>query len=106
MPYRVPARAPWSWTGTSIRAAGAGALFHLAELRPGDPVLLATNAGQTLRYTVRAVRGYAKRDLPEAVFARTGAPRLVVITCGGSFDERTGHSADNVVAYETPERRQ
>lgn len=104
---------PGSGRGTVVvdghvdtRTAGAGALFHLADLRPGNPVLLTTAGGQTLRYTIRAVRGYAKQDLPAGLFTRTGAPRLVLITCGGPFDERTRHYADNVVAYATPQRRQ
>jgi hypothetical protein len=39
-----------------------------------------------------------KTDIPlDRYFARDGAPRLTLITCGGPFDKATGHYRDNVV---------
>jgi hypothetical protein len=84
------------------RRAGPGALFRLADLRPGDPIVIEADAGHAFTYTVRAVHSYPKRNLPSDVFARSGAARLVLITCGGSFDQATHEYADNVVAYATP----
>ena len=47
---------------------------------------------------------YEKTALPTAdLFARDGAPALVIITCGGPFDSGTGHYRDNVVAIARPQ---
>ncbi|MGI8682639.1 MAG: class F sortase [Mycobacteriales bacterium] len=83
---------------------GAGALFRLRELRPGDAVEVGGDDGQVLRYVVTARRQYAKSGLPAAeVFGPTPGPRLVLITCGGRFDSGRRHYADNVVVYAVPE---
>jgi hypothetical protein len=82
-------------------ADGPGALFHLRELRLGDSVVLVTNHGPQ-SYRIAALRSYLKADLPAEVFARHGQPRLVIITCGGAFNEKTRQYADNVVAYAVP----
>jgi hypothetical protein len=36
-------------------------------------------------------------------FARDGAVRLTLITCGGPFDQDTRHYRDNVVVTAVPE---
>jgi len=36
------------------------------------------------------------------VFARTGKARLVLVTCGGPFDQRSGHYKDNIVVTAVP----
>lgn len=84
-------------------ALGRGALFHLREARPGDDVVITNAAGTSTRYTVVARRSYPKTSLPVAeVFAADVSPRLVLLTCGGRFDEATRHYADNVVVYAVP----
>lgn len=84
-------------------ALGLGALFRLSEARPGDAVLLTNAAGSSISYTVVARRSYSKATLPAAeVFAADVGPRLVLLTCGGSFDQATRHYADNVVVYAVP----
>jgi hypothetical protein len=51
-----------------------------------------------VRYTVAAREIYRKTAIPlDRYFARDGAPRLTLITCGGPFDRATGHYRDNVV---------
>jgi hypothetical protein len=86
-----------------INYAGTdGALSVLPATRPGDLVTVTEN-GRTLRYRVQAVRTYAKTSgIPASVFATDGAPRLVLITCGGPFDADTGNYEDNIVVYATP----
>jgi hypothetical protein len=83
------------------RDQGPGALFRLAELLPGDAVELVTGS-RTVRYTVAAVRTYAKGDLPADVFDQAAAPRLVLISCGGPFDRARRSYRDNVVVYGVP----
>ena len=59
--------------------------------------------GSTAAYAVATVTYYPKQELPtEALFAREGTRALVLITCGGNFDETTGHYDDNVVVVATP----
>ena len=54
-------------------------------------------------FTVVARERYAKTNIPlEKYFARDGAVRLTLITCGGRFDSKTGHYQDNVVVTATP----
>ena len=72
-----------------------------AALRPGDRVVVGTATGR-VAYVVEAVHRYPKAGLPAEVFATTGPPRLVLITCGGDFDPRTRHYAENVVVYAIP----
>ena len=80
---------------------GPGALFRLRSLRPGDRVQLGTTHGSR-EYVIRALRSFPKTALPAEVFATNGQPRLVLITCGGPFNERTRQYADNVVAFAVP----
>ena len=83
-------------------ASGPGALFRLGELAAGDAIRLTGGDGAVQRYAVTAVRAYPKPELPAEVFAPSGSPRLVVITCGGHFDRATRQYAENVVAFADP----
>jgi hypothetical protein len=99
---------PGSAAGTVVldghvdtHADGPGALFRITALRPGDAVQVRA-AGGEYGYVVSAVRRYPKAELPADVFDRAGPPRLVLISCGGAFDRRLRHYADNVVVYAVP----
>ncbi|MEO8519569.1 MAG: class F sortase [Dermatophilaceae bacterium] len=82
---------------------GLGAFFRLSEARPGDEIVLENATGESSGYTVVARRSYAKASLPVAeVFAMDVPPRLVLLTCGGAFDQATHHYADNIVVYAVP----
>jgi hypothetical protein len=60
-------------------------------------------AGETHPYAVASRTSYRKTTgLPAELFRTDGPPRLALITCGGTFDERTGNYADNVVVVATP----
>ena len=85
------------------RAGQEGALFDLRELEPGATLVLAGPDGQVRSYAVVSRDQWSKDQVPlERLFARTGAPRLVVITCGGPFDEDTRSYRDNVVITAVP----
>jgi len=85
------------------RAGQEGALFDLRELEPGATLVLAGPDGQVRSYAVVARDQWSKDQVPlDRLFARTGAPRLVVITCGGPFDESTRSYRDNVVVTAVP----
>jgi hypothetical protein len=80
---------------------GAGALFPLTHVLPGQHIVLTTSHGAH-DYHISAMRSYLKADLPTDVFATTGQPRLILITCAGFFDSRTKQYADNLVVYALP----
>jgi hypothetical protein len=81
--------------------AGEGALFQLRRLVPGD-VVVVDGGGGSVDYKITGLREYHKATLPAAqIFVRNGVARLVMITCGGSFNTQTHHYQDNVIAYGT-----
>jgi len=83
--------------------AGPGALFRLAELRAADRIVLGTATGLTRSYRVTGRRVYRKTSgLPSDIFDQLGAPRLVLISCGGPFDSAAGSYLDNVVVFAVP----
>lgn len=85
------------------RAGQEGALFDLRELEPEATLVLGGPDGQVRSYAVVSRDQWSKDQVPlERLFARTGAPRLVVITCGGPFDESTRSYRDNVVITAVP----
>ncbi|WP_258723339.1 class F sortase [Cellulomonas sp. NS3] len=80
-----------------------GVMRALAVLPVDTPVTLVDGQGGTATYRVAARRTFSKDDgLPTDLFRTDGAPQLVLVTCGGAFDARTGHYADNVVVYAVP----
>jgi hypothetical protein len=77
--------------------AGPGALFHLVDLEPGDPVSLTGADGAVRRFVVAEVHDYPKATLPADVFRAAG--RLTIITCGGHFDRHRRQYDDNIVTF-------
>jgi sortase (surface protein transpeptidase) len=74
-----------------------GAFRHLASLIAGDEVVV-----DGARFVVERVEQYRKEALPDAVWAGDGPARLVLITCGGSFDAARRSYDSNVVAWTRP----
>lgn len=80
-----------------------GRLFRLGEVGLGTTVTVAYGDGTQRDFRVVDRRQFAKPDLPSAdLFATSGPSRLVLITCGGSFDRDARSYADNVVVYAEP----
>jgi sortase (surface protein transpeptidase) len=82
---------------------GKPGIFHqLHKLAPGDEVLIAREDGSTVTFVVRRLQQVAKDAFPtEEVYGDTAGPELRLITCGGTFDRRSGNYRDNVIAYAT-----
>jgi sortase (surface protein transpeptidase) len=86
------------------REQGYGAFHRLGDLAPGDPVTVELADGGAVGYRVETVTRFRKADLPVAdVFARTGQPRLTLVTCGGSFDYDAHGYTENVVVVARPD---
>ncbi|RSM65454.1 sortase [Actinoplanes sp. ATCC 53533] len=82
---------------------GRGAFFRLSRLAPGDTMTLAGPDGADRAFEVVARERYRKTRIPlDRYFARDGAPRLTLITCGGPFDAKTRHYRDNIVVTAKP----
>ncbi len=77
---------------------GPAVFFRLAELEPGDEVLVDRADGTTVRFTVTSVDRYPKDEFPtEQVYGPTPRAELRLITCGGEFDPDERSYRDNVV---------
>jgi hypothetical protein len=101
--------APGASTGAILIAGhvdsskgGQGAFFPLRHATAGLTVAVTTTAGRTYTYRVVSVQTVSKGALPTSVYSRLGRSRLVLVTCGGPFDQRTGHYRDNVVVTAVP----
>jgi hypothetical protein len=85
------------------RGQGRGAFFRLRELERGDRLTVAGADGRARPFRVIAREDFAKEALPvDRLFARDGAPRLTLITCGGPFDRTTRTYRDNLVVTAVP----
>jgi hypothetical protein len=85
------------------RSQGAGALFRLDRVRPGDRITVTLADRTAVAYRVVERRQYDKQVVPLAqLFDRTGSPRLTVITCGGPYDAQLGGYQNNLVVTAVP----
>lgn len=74
--------------------------FELAALAPGDTVEVDRADGRTVVFEVYRVDSFPKDAFPTvAVYGPTAGPELRLITCGGEFDDATGHHVDNTVVF-------
>jgi LPXTG-site transpeptidase (sortase) family protein len=103
--------APGNATGSAMITAhvdgvdqGPGAFFNLGELNVGDLVRVERADSSSLTYRVIARESFNKKAVPlEDVFARSGPPRLTLVTCGGPFDPQTLVYTDNIIVTAVPE---
>jgi len=82
---------------------GLGPFAALSSLAASAEIIVTTEAGVEHRYLLESVQNFQKGQVPlDQVFDRDGAPRLVLITCGGQFDENLRTYSDNVIAIANP----
>jgi len=87
----------------SVASAGLGPFARLHEVEPGAVVDVTLADGTTRRYAVTAVTRQPKPEIRWAdVFVQDGAHRLVLVTCGGTFQREAGRYSDNVVVTAEP----
>jgi Sortase domain len=80
-----------------------GLFFDLDRTPIGAVVHVRRHDGQTISYRVVGRQHVDKANLRQlGIFTRSGRPRLVLITCGGSFDAATRSYRDNVVVAAQP----
>ncbi|WP_405971233.1 class F sortase [Streptomyces sp. NBC_00988] len=77
---------------------GPAVFAGLDELKPGRLIEVRRADGRTAVYAVDAVKTYEKVHFPDReVYGARGRPELRLITCGGSYDRRTGYAGNTVV---------
>ena len=85
------------------RTQGLGAFAFLDRLYKDQTVVLVTSGNRKVIYRVEGVAQYLKTSFPEkAILDQSVSNRLVLVTCGGSFDHRTGHYKYNIVIFAAP----
>jgi hypothetical protein len=86
-----------SWQGRQ------GPFLRLRQLEPGALVELALADSTARTYQVIARAQHNKLMLPRKEIWRTSGPEsLVLITCGGAFDEARRRYDDNIVVTAVP----
>jgi sortase (surface protein transpeptidase) len=81
--------------------SGPAVFYRLGALKKGAEVTVVRKDGSTARFVVDRVDRYSKADFPTGtVYGDTkGRAELRLITCGGAFDQSSGHYVDNIVAF-------
>lgn len=80
-----------------------GVFRHLSSVSAGAEIELDLADGGVARYRVVEMAEYGKAELPvDALFAESGDDRLVLITCGGSFNPQLRSYDANVVVHAVP----
>jgi sortase (surface protein transpeptidase) len=79
---------------------GPAVFFRLGALHPGDRIDVTLADGMTAVFRVTGVREYAKANFPTTmIYGATNYASLRVVTCGGTFDNATGHYVSSVVVF-------
>jgi hypothetical protein len=79
---------------------GPGVFYDLHRMVTGDLIEVERADGSTAVFTVTEVGQYPKNEFPtEAVYGSVNFAGLRLITCGGVFNDATGHYDDNIVVF-------
>ena len=82
---------------------GVGVLARIGDLNPGDTVQVTDEAGTARDFTVVAREQWNKSEVPlDRLFDRGGSARLVLLTCGGAFDDSRLGYTDNIAVTAIP----
>lgn len=80
----------------------AGVFQEIGMLDQGDRVEVTLDDGTTTAFVVDRVEQHPKEAFPtDAVYGPTPGSELRLITCGGVFNESSGHYDDNIIVYAT-----
>ena len=80
--------------------SGPAVFYRLGALHPGDRVDVRLADRVTAVFRVTGVREYLKSRFPaKVIYGATRYASLRLITCGGAFDDATGHYLSSTVVY-------
>ena len=81
----------------------AGVFYRLRWLELGEKFEIGYEDGSSRTFEVVGQQQFEKRQLPTSqLFSEDGNPTVVLITCGGEFDEGRRSYSDNLVVYASP----
>jgi hypothetical protein len=81
---------------------GPAVFFRLRELRVGDEINVTRADRSSVRFVVQRTEQYDKQRFPtDEVYYPTLTPALRLVTCGGQFDDSTGHYRSNIIVFAT-----
>ena len=93
-------RGPAVILGHVDSTTGISVFYYLKNLHAGNKVYVTLADGKVAAFTVDGLQRVAKDAFPTAsVYGKAGYPSLRLITCGGPFDQATGHYVDNIIVY-------
>jgi LPXTG-site transpeptidase (sortase) family protein len=93
-------RGPAVILGHVDSTTGISVFYYLKNMHAGDKLYVTLADGKVAAFAVDGLQKVAKDAFPTAsVYGKAGYPSLRLITCGGPFDEATGHYVDNVIVY-------
>ncbi|MCL5019357.1 MAG: class F sortase [Patescibacteria group bacterium] len=79
---------------------GPAVFYNLAQLEPGDKIIVNDDRNQTHTFIVSRKEAYLYDQVPLGkVFASADKPYLNLITCGGSFDRSAKNYSQRIVIY-------
>ena len=79
---------------------GPDVFARVPYLDKGDPIFVRDHVGRSHRYAVVGVTRVKKAEFPtNDVYGPAARPVLVLVTCGGPYDQSIGHYRDNVLVY-------
>jgi len=79
---------------------GPAIFYRIGALKPGAKVMVRRKDTSVATFVIDKVARYAKADFPTSlVYGATTRAELRLVTCGGAFDQATGHYVDNIVAF-------
>jgi sortase (surface protein transpeptidase) len=79
-----------------------GAMSVLLDIEPGQTVSIRDHRGGLHEYRIQSRRTAPRERLDPTLFTTDGPHRLVLITCGGTYDERAGRYTENIVVIAEP----
>jgi hypothetical protein len=84
---------------------GPAVFANLRELKPRDAVHVFRADGSMVEFEVRRLEEHQKDEFPtKHVYGETLDPELRLLTCGGEFDEASGHYERNVIVWASRRR--
>jgi sortase (surface protein transpeptidase) len=87
------------------KASGPAVFYRLRELRPGDQIQVTRADGSVVRFAVDRTAQYPKANFPtDEVYYPTLQSELRLVTCGGTFDNISGHYRSNIIVFAKLER--
>jgi sortase (surface protein transpeptidase) len=83
-----------SWGGKK------GVFYYLKDLKPGDQVQVYDASGDCAVFQVDSSETILKTKLPtEKIWNHTDQAEIRLVTCGGTYNSKTGHFLSNVIVY-------